>query len=256
MPATFFIVGKALESDPRGYRELLDDPLFEIASHTYSHRMLRDHPVCGRSASSEQIREEVYRSKEVIEQTFGHACRGMRTGCGFKEGLRGSPNWSSWSRTRATSTSAASCGGRITPCPARCIRRSVTRRRGAPTCGSCRVTAGTKTCSRVTTASSGWARCRVLLFPPLYPEAIPDGFISTPDEEFRWNNRVFIDRAARDHALFVSLVWHPWSLAMFDPEMRMLEMTFEYVREQGLEPITYAGLRDLLSQADDSHTGL
>jgi len=92
---------------------------------------------------------------------------------------------------------------------------------------------------------------RVLLFPPLYPEAIPDGFISTPAEEFRWNNRVFIDRAISDNAMFVSLVWHPWSLAMFDPEMRMLETTFEYVREQGLEPTTYAGLRGVLEHAPD-----
>jgi len=91
MPATFFIVGKALESDPAGYRELLDDPLFEIASHTYSHKMLRDHPVCGPAASPAEIREEIYRSKEVIEQLFGRACRGMRTGCGFTEGLRDSP---------------------------------------------------------------------------------------------------------------------------------------------------------------------
>ena len=41
MPATFFLVGKILMADPDDYRELLDDPLFEIASHTYSHKMLR-----------------------------------------------------------------------------------------------------------------------------------------------------------------------------------------------------------------------
>ena len=40
LPATFFITGKVLEADPDEYRRLLDDPLFEVASHTYSHKML------------------------------------------------------------------------------------------------------------------------------------------------------------------------------------------------------------------------
>src|ERR1035437_4478196 len=42
MPATFFIVGKVLDANSSEYRKLLDDPPFEIASHTYSHKMLRD----------------------------------------------------------------------------------------------------------------------------------------------------------------------------------------------------------------------
>ena len=44
IPATFFIVGKRLEDNAKEFRAALDDPLFEIGSHTYSHKMLRDHP--------------------------------------------------------------------------------------------------------------------------------------------------------------------------------------------------------------------
>jgi len=40
----------------------------------------------------------------------------------------------------------------------------------------------------------------------------------------------------------VSLIWHPWSLNRFDPEMRMLDMTFRYVRERGLALGTFADL--------------
>jgi len=47
----------------------------------------------------------------------------------------------------------------------------------------------------------------------------------------------------------VSLVRHPWSLDSFDPEMRMLELTFDYVRELGLRAGTYA---DLLEQVRTS----
>ncbi|MCW4027998.1 MAG: polysaccharide deacetylase family protein, partial [Candidatus Bathyarchaeota archaeon] len=70
MPATFFIVGKALEADPTDYKELLDDSLFEIASHTYSHKMLRDHPFCGPAAPKQEIKEEIFSGKTSVERVF------------------------------------------------------------------------------------------------------------------------------------------------------------------------------------------
>ena len=59
MPATFFIVGRALQADADEYRRLLDDPLFEVASHTWSHGMLRDHPFCGPAMPLEAIAQEI-----------------------------------------------------------------------------------------------------------------------------------------------------------------------------------------------------
>ncbi len=44
IPATFFIVGKLLEEQGKEFHAALDDGLFEIGSHTYSHKMLRDQP--------------------------------------------------------------------------------------------------------------------------------------------------------------------------------------------------------------------
>jgi peptidoglycan/xylan/chitin deacetylase (PgdA/CDA1 family) len=51
MPATFFILGKTLDANPSEYRQLLDHPLFEIATHTYTHQMLRDNNFCGSAVS-------------------------------------------------------------------------------------------------------------------------------------------------------------------------------------------------------------
>ncbi len=82
---------------------------------------------------------------------------------------------------------------------------------------------------------------RLSLWPPDMPEAIPPAFLQTPDEEFAVN-RVFLDRAAEDSLTFVSLIWHPWSLAQFDPDMRMLELTFSHVRTLDLQTSTYANL--------------
>jgi hypothetical protein len=92
---------------------------------------------------------------------------------------------------------------------------------------------------------------RVLLFPPLFPEAVPDDLIATPEEEFVINNRFFIDRALADELTYVSLIWHPWSLYLFDPEMKMLELTFRYVRDRGMEPCTFADLHRILTVTEN-----
>ena len=85
------------------------------------------------------------------------------------------------------------------------------------------------------------------LWPPPMPEAIPPEFLSTPEEEFAVN-RVFLDKAVSDGEVFVSLIWHPWSLDAFDPEMKMLELTFAHVRKVGLVPCTYADLFQSVSK--------
>lgn len=82
----------------------------------------------------------------------------------------------------------------------------------------------------------------LLLFPPQFPDALPPAAIKTSEEEFRYNNKPFIDRAVREDLTFVSLVWHPWSLLRFDPAMEMLDRTFRYVQEENLRSITYEQL--------------
>ena len=62
--------------------------------------------------------------------------------------------------------------------------------------------------------------------------------ISSPEKEFAIN-KIFIDRAVELGLPYVSLIWHPWSLARFDPALTMLRLTFSYVRDLGLEATTY-----------------
>ena len=91
MPATFFIVGRTLDANPAEYRKLLDDPLFEIASHTYSHRMLRDNDFCGPAVSMDERRKEIFKGKETVERVFERPCIGLRPGCGFVNAFTGAP---------------------------------------------------------------------------------------------------------------------------------------------------------------------
>jgi hypothetical protein len=80
---------------------------------------------------------------------------------------------------------------------------------------------------------------RIVAWPSPFPEAVPLRPIATPEEEFAIN-KLFIDKAIEVGLPYVSLIWHPWSLGRFDPEMKMLKLTFAYVRERGLESTTYA----------------
>lgn len=91
MPATFFIVGRTLDANPAEYREILDDPLFEIATHTYSHRMLRDNEFCGPAISLEEKQKEIFGGKDAVERVFERPCIGLRPGCGFDNALKGEP---------------------------------------------------------------------------------------------------------------------------------------------------------------------
>ena len=192
MPATFFIVGKTLDANPAEYRKLLEDPLFEIASHTYSHQMLRDNVFCGQAISMDQRREEIssllwgpdYSLPALLREPFSYKADGFPEiwelpGHGWHENLLKDHN--------------------------------------------------------------RWGPRRLTLWPPPFPEAIPRAFCKTAEDEFEVN-KVFLDKGVETGKPFVSLIWHPWSLAKFDPDMKMLELTFTHVRRLQMIPSTYAQL--------------
>ena len=236
-PATFFIVGKRLEEEGRAYRSLLGDvPSFEIASHTYSHRMLRDHPFCGPAPGPAARLQELRLGKEWVEQTFDRPCVGLRPGCGFAEGLHGD----AWLLRNVETTGfqyvSSLLWGPETTLPALLIGPATYAADGFPRLWEL--------------PGHGWHENllkghnltdrmrRILAWPPQFPEAIPDGPVTTPEEEFAIH-RIFVTRAVELGLPYVSLIWHPWSLKRFDPDMRMLQLLFAFVQESGLEATTY-----------------
>ena len=248
MPATFFIVGKALEATPAGFRALLDDPLFEIASHTYSHRILRDHPFCGPAASLEQIQEEIVRGKAVVEEVFGRPCLGMRTACGFTEGLRGAPEVLRIVQEAGYRYISSKLWGPDYSLPADLSQSFTYADDGFP---ALREFPGHGWHENLLKDHNRWGPSRLTLWPQPFPEAIPAGFCKTPKDDFEVN-KVFLDKALETRKPFVSLIWHPWSLAKFDPDMKMLELTFTHVQETGLKPCTYSQLHGHLSGSASS----
>ena len=249
-PGTFFIVGKLLEEEGAEYRTVLGDvPDFEIASHTYSHRMLRDHPFCGPAPERAERLREIRQGKDLVEQVFQRPCVGLRPGCGFANALRGDP----WLVDAVASAgygyvSSLLWGPEYTV-PALLEPPFSYAEEGHADLWEL---PGHGWHENLLKGHNLTDRVQRILAYPSFPEAIRLQPIRTLEEEFAIN-RVFIDRAVQMGLPYVSLVWHPWSLARFDPEMTMLKLTFAYVREIGLEPTTFAAERRRL--AGDNQSG-
>lgn len=236
-PGTFFIVGKRLQEEGEEYRAVLGDvPNFEIASHTYSHIILRDHPFCGLTPDLATREQEVRLGKECVEQTFQRPCVGLRPGCGFFNALRGDQWLLDTVADAGFGYVSSLLWGPDTTLPALLTAPFTYADDNHPALWEM--------------PAHGWHENllkahnltvevrRIVAWPSPMPEAIRLGPISSPEEEFAMN-KLFIDRAIELGLPYVSPIWHPWSLNRFDPEMKMLKLTFAYVRELGMEATTY-----------------
>ena len=238
IPASFFVVGRLLESEGDAYRDLLLQPqLFEIASHTHSHGMIRDHPICGKARNREGIREEIHRSKETIERVFGVECLGLRPACSFDVGLRGAQHVLREISDAGYRYLSSQAWGEHFTVPAPLSQAYTYKDDGFPALWEFPCHGWHENLLKGHNATPG----RLLLWPPVYPELRLTGYVETPEEEFDVH-RFFIDRALMDGLEYVSLIWHPWSLYRFDPEMSMLRMVFEYARDRGMPFLRFCDL--------------
>ncbi len=243
MPATFFILGKTLNANPAEYRDLLDHPLFEVATHTYTHRMLRDNDFCGPAVSLEERRREIFAGKEAVEHVFERRCIGLRPGCGFDHALKGEPETLKLLREAGIQYVSSLLWGPDYSLPALLREPFNYKEEGFPDIWEL---PGHGWHENLLKDHNRWGPRRLTLWPSPFPEAIPSGFLKTAKDEFEVN-KVFLNRALETNKSFVSLIWHPWSLRKFDPDMKMLELTFAHVRCIGLTPCTYAQLYESVS---------
>lgn len=240
MPATFYVVGKHLLEYADHYRRLLDDPLFEIASHTWSHKMLKPHPLCGSALAGQELADEVLKGKQAIEDVFERECLGMRPGCSFVDGLCNAPEVLSLVKQAGYRyVSSMAWGPRFTlPAPLNQPRTYADD--GHPDLWELPCHGWHDNVLSGLTMPPG-PRTVTIRWPITEPEIVPVEPVKTPEQGASVNNHT-IAGAVNQGLPFVSLIWHPWSLDRFDPEMRMLRMIFQYVRERELPVGTYADL--------------
>jgi peptidoglycan/xylan/chitin deacetylase (PgdA/CDA1 family) len=237
-PGTFFIVGRLLESvEAPEYRTLLGgSPLYEVASHTYSHKKLAANPIITIPIHDDR-RGELRKSKDLVEQTFGRPCPGFRPAFGFAEGLHGDRELVDEVAAAGYRYVSARLWGPETTLPALLVGPETYAAEGHPELwempGHGWHENGLKATNLTTTPR------RIILWPMPMPEVVPPGPIKTPEEEFAIN-RIFMDRAVELGLPYVTFIWHPWSLHQFDPAMRMLELTFQYARDIGMELATFS----------------
>ena len=85
-PATFFIVARLLDAARRELVEILDHPIFDIASHSYTHPDIKAH-----LHDDHRLRHEIADSKKAIEDAFGREVLGFTTPGGYEDGYIGEP---------------------------------------------------------------------------------------------------------------------------------------------------------------------
>ena len=238
MPATFFITGTTLQANVKEYRELLSDPLFEVASHTWSHKLLRDNALCGSAVSADEKREEIFKAKALIEDVFERPCLGLRPAVGFDNGFKGARDILALTDEAGVRYVSSLLWGPDCSMPALI---EAPFHYGADGFADLWELPGHGFAENLLKNHNRWGSRRLTLWPSPMPEGIPTKFVKTPQEEFEVN-RVFLDKAREANKPHISLIWHPWSLYAFDPEMKMLELTFAHARRLGLIPCTYAEL--------------
>ncbi len=239
IPATFFITGKTLEANTKEYKALFSDPLFEVSSHTWSHKLLCDNAMCGSAVSPDEKREEVFKAKALIESVFEQPCAGLRPAVGFDKGLRGAVDVLTLVREAGFRYVSSLLWGPDCSMPALI---EAPFHYGGDGFTDLWELPGHGWHENLLKNHNHWGARRLTLWPSPMPEGIPTKFVKTPHDEFEVN-RVFLEKALETGKPHVSLIWHPWSLHAFDPEMKMLELTFAHARRIGLVPCTYAELR-------------
>jgi len=231
VPATFFIVGKLLQKDGPEYRRLLDDPLFDVQTHTWSHPMLKDSRPHGPGVSLEEVDFEVREGKRWVEEVFERECLGLRPGCGFENGFQGAPDRLEILQRHGLKFISADLRGPLDTIPNDMQQAYTYAPDGYPDLWEI--------------PGHGWHdnvlkawTAHITFFPPVYEFALPPRQPKTAVEVFAQEGR-WLEHAAELGLGYVSLVQHPWSIAQLEETMATAELILIRARQLGMRFMTY-----------------
>lgn len=246
VPATFFLLGSVLEVRGAELRRILgDDPLFDLASHTYSHKLLKDNRVHGPGVGLEELGREIELGIRLVEDVFERPCVGVRSGYGFHGGLRGERERLEvvWDRgARYLSSDLRGPGDSV---PGGLGQAYSYDEEGFP--------------DLLELPGHGWHDNVLkgfhpgpqLAWPSIPRWGIPDRIPRTPEEEFAVQ-RVWVDRALALGLDYVSPVYHPHSVYRMSPDCRIVKLLIRYARQEGMATTTYGGLYHTYSSLPQS----
>ena len=238
VPATFFLLGRTLESRGSELRRMIpDDSLFDIQSHTYSHRMLKDNRMHGPGLSLDELRIDIRRGIELVEAVFERPCIGVRSGCGFFKGLQGEPARLSVLRHCGVEFLSSDLRGPDDSIPGGLTQAYWYDEEGA---GTLLELPGHGWHDNVLKAFDTGLR---MAWPPLVGWGIPSRPPRTPEEELQVQ-RAWIGRAVELGLDYISPVYHPHSIYRMHHECKTVELLIMHLRQAGIETTTYGALYD------------
>lgn len=230
-PATFFLVGELLVHSGPELRAILDDPLFDIQSHSYTHPNL-----VAISADAASLRHELADSRRLIEDTFGRPVIGLTTPGGFTGGLAGQ---------RRVLDAIVEAGYRYVRSAGRGADRSVPapltqpfwyEEDGYP--------------ELLELALHGW-HDNILTGQPgvcAWPPALPWGYPSRMPRTAREVYQAYapgIDYVAEHRLLTYVPCFHPWSIYRVDARARQIELLLRHAQRR-IDIISCTGMYEQL----------
>ena len=251
IPATFFILGRVLEQKGDELRSIFgDSPLFDIQSHTYSHKMLKDSRMHGPGISLEEMRNEVELGKKWVEDVFERPCIGIRSGCGFYRGLQGEPERLTVLANAGVKYFSSDLRGPADSIPAGLVQAYWYDEEGFP---ELLEMPGHGWHDNVLKAKGGgtWL---CLPWPLVLSWGIPNRPPETPEEEFAVQ-KVWIDRALSENLDYVSLVYHPHSIYRMSEKCQTIALIMQYIQDNDIPTTTYSALYERYATAPDSVPG-
>lgn len=242
MPATFFIVSNIINNSNKHWLvNILDNPLFEIASHSTSHSLILPHPL---NPNTGNARVEILDSKKRLEDLFGKELYGYATPYGYDEGFKGHKTVLELVKEAGYKYITTSLWGTGYSLPAPILDPYSYKGDGYGEIWEMPRHGWHENVLKGHSSTDGIA---LLQWPSPWPEgAIPKSTIHSPEEEFEVN-KVFMNLAQNENKVYYGPIWHPWSLGRFDPEMKMLNYTFIYALERGFAPSTFFDLYQAIS---------
>jgi hypothetical protein len=249
IPATFFVVGTVLERRGGELRAIFgDDALLEVASHTYSHRLLKDNRLHGPGVGLDELEEEIRDGLRLVEEIFERPCVGVRAGYGFHGGLRGEPERLRVIRDAGARYLSSDLRGPGDSVPGGLVQAYAYDEEGVP--------------ELLELPGHGWHDNVLngfypgpwLAWPPVIRWGIPERVPGTPEEELaaQWP---WIERAVSLGLDYFSPVYHPYSVHLSGPDCRAVELLMRHVRRRGMETTTYGALFEAYSVAPQTVPG-
>ena len=218
VPASFFLVAKMLELAGPELRAILDNPLFDIQCHSFTHPNLialgDDRPT---------LQYELGDAKKLIEDTFGREVTGLTAPGGYTDGFRRQHPalevmWESGYRY-VRSVAWAQRG----LCPPSWNNLSGMRRMAFLTCWKRPRTPGTTTSSPGSRPPcTGRRSC---------PGPIPRRCPATRKESTR-PTRPASTTAYRKGLLYYMPIFHPWSIYRIDNQAAQIGMLLDHASQK------------------------